>query len=400
MAFRRTSPQIRNQGGLWDESAKLYPLLGATPHESVLEWDFPGGARLKMAHLQHESNKYDWQGSQVPLILWDELTHFSETQFFYMLTRNRSTCGVRPYTRATTNPDADSWVAKLIAWWINQETGYAIAERSGVVRWFVRVNEELVWADTAEELLARFPKMRPKSLTFIPANLDDNKILLEKDPGYLANLMAQPLVERERLLGGNWKIRPTAGRIFNRGWFETVQAVPAGGVECRFWDFSGTAKELAKDDPDYTAGVRIRAVNGEYYVTDCIAAQAGPAEVERLFINTTKQDAEAAKAAGAAFRVRWEVEPGSAGKREALRLIQLLAGFDARGVPSQGDKFARSKPFAVQCEAGNVKLLAGAWNEAWLSHMHNQPEIAHDDIMDASGGSFNDLVQGGGFRIR
>ena len=32
----------------------------------------------------------------------------------------------------------DSWVATLIAWWIDQETGYPIAERSGVVRWVAR----------------------------------------------------------------------------------------------------------------------------------------------------------------------------------------------------------------------------------------------------------------------
>jgi hypothetical protein len=32
-----------------------------------------------------------------------------------MTSRNRSTCGVRPYIRATCNPDADSWVADFLA---------------------------------------------------------------------------------------------------------------------------------------------------------------------------------------------------------------------------------------------------------------------------------------------
>ena len=82
---------------------------------------------------------YDWQGAQITLICFDELTHFSAHQFFYMVSRNRSTCGVRPYIRATCNPDADSWVADLLAWWIDQETGLPIRERAGVVRYYIRI---------------------------------------------------------------------------------------------------------------------------------------------------------------------------------------------------------------------------------------------------------------------
>lgn len=178
--FRRTSPQIRNQGGLWDESSQIYPLLNAEPRQTVLEWRFPAGAKLKFAHLQYDSDVYDWQGAQVPFIGFDQLEHFSESQFWYMLSRNRSLCGVRPYVRATVNPDADSWVAKLIEWWIDQETGFPIDERSGIVRWFVRVNGETKWADTKEELATDGED--PKSLTFIPAKLSDNQILMLKDP--------------------------------------------------------------------------------------------------------------------------------------------------------------------------------------------------------------------------
>src|SRR5205085_1689527 len=109
--FRRTVPQVTAPGGMWDEGAKLYHLLGATPNRTALTWQFPSGARVKFGHLQYEDSVYDWQGSQIALLGFDELTHFSQTQFFYMLSRNRSTCGVRPYVRATTNPDAGSWVA-------------------------------------------------------------------------------------------------------------------------------------------------------------------------------------------------------------------------------------------------------------------------------------------------
>jgi hypothetical protein len=32
--FRRTSPQITNEGGLWDESARIYPFAGAQIRET------------------------------------------------------------------------------------------------------------------------------------------------------------------------------------------------------------------------------------------------------------------------------------------------------------------------------------------------------------------------------
>lgn len=392
--FRRTYPQITAEGGMWDESRKIYPLLGAVANESDLLWRFASGARVKFAHLQHEKSVYDLQGSQIPLIGFDQLEHFSEFVFFYMLSRNRSTCGVRPYVRATVNPDADSWVAKLIEWWINQETGLPIQERAGVLRWFVRYNEKIIWADAKAGLEAEYPSVAPKSVTFIPASVYDNKILLNMDPGYLANLMALPLVERERLLGGNWKIRPTAGKVFNRAWFEIVDAVPAGGEWCRFWDFAATEKEIGKNDPDFTAGVLMAKVKGVYYVLDCYAAQVGPAHLDDLVSNIAQQDRDWAHANGATYRVRWEIEPAAAGKRENQRQVQRLDGFDARGVKPLGDKLVRAKPLSAQALVGNVKLLRAAWNEDWLVHMHNQPDIAHDDIMDGSTGSHNDLSGG------
>lgn len=388
--FRRTSPQIRNQGGLWDESVQIYPLLNAEPRQTVLEWRFPSGAKLKFAHLQYDLDVHDWQGAQVPFIGFDQLEHFSASQFWYMFSRNRSTCGVHPYIRATVNPDADSWVADLIAWWIDQDTGYPIEERSGVVRWFIRRDNELVWADTREDLTKDAPEEEPKSLTFIPAKLTDNTVLMEKDPGYLANLRALSFVDRERLLGGNWKIVATAGKIFNRAWFEIVDAVPAGGQEVRFWDLAATEKKmLAKtsgaNDPDFTAGNKMKVVHGIYYVLDAIAEQIGPTEADNLIKNTASQDKK-----GCA--VRWEIEGGASGVRDNLHLVQLLAGYDCAGVRPEGDKIVRAKPFAAQAEAGNVKLLRGEWNNRWLNHMHGQPELPHDDEMDAASGAFNELA--------
>lgn len=393
---------------MWDQAGKLYPYLGGEGSVGKMLYRFPSGAKFSFAHLQYEKDKLSWQGSEIPFIGFDELTHFTESQFFYLLTRNRSLCGVRPYVRATTNPDADSWVAELISWWIDQETGYPIPGRSGKVRYFLRDGEQgVVWGDTRAEVLEKVPHLLKvagigagfnpndlvKSFTFIPANVYDNQILLAKDPAYVANLLAQPLIERERLLGGNWKIRAAAGKLFNRGWFKVVDAVPVGGAEVRFWDFAATERKMAGDDPDFTAGVKMRLVNGMYYVTDVTAGQWGPAEVDQIFVNTSRQDALTAKHTGIAYRARWEQEPGSASIRETARLVKLLAGIDAAGLPSEGDKVQRAKPLSAQVYAGNVAVLGGRdWTEPYLTHMHHQPEWGHDDMMDGSSGAFNILT--------
>jgi Terminase large subunit, T4likevirus-type, N-terminal len=76
-----------------------------------------------------------------------------------MVSRNRSTCGVRPYIRATCNPDADSWVADFLAWWIDPETGLPISERAGVLRYYIRVAEKIEWADRPEDLTQHLPRL-------------------------------------------------------------------------------------------------------------------------------------------------------------------------------------------------------------------------------------------------
>lgn len=90
--------------------------MGREPKISIHEWTGPrtserangAGGKIKFSQLQFDSTVYDWQGAQITLICFDELTHFSRHQFFYMVGRNRSTCGVPPYIRATCNPGADS----------------------------------------------------------------------------------------------------------------------------------------------------------------------------------------------------------------------------------------------------------------------------------------------------
>jgi hypothetical protein len=224
MFFRRTSVQIRNPGGLWDKSQEIYNRVGGNAREQQMDWKFPSGALFKFSHLEHESNIYDHQGAEYCLIVFDELTHFTKKQFFYMLSRNRSVCGVKPYVRATCNPDPDSFVAELVEWWINED-GYAIPERAGKLRYFIVENDVMVWGDSKQEVLNQVPHLNitkdfVKSITFIPGDIYENKKLLSTDPGYLANLMALPEEEKIRLLSGNWKIRTDKLSLMN---YESIE---------------------------------------------------------------------------------------------------------------------------------------------------------------------------------
>ncbi len=295
---RRSTPQITNPGGLWDESQNFYPRLGGIPHVGMREWRWPRAGRIKFSHLQFDSTVYDWQGAQIALICFDELTHFTAHQFFYMVSCNRSTCGVRPYIRATCNPDADSWVADFLTWWINLETGLPIPERAGVLRYYVRVAEKTIWADRPEELVQYLPQPedlppsteppRPISVTVIPATVFNNPILLRGNPEYYAWLLSLPTLERERLLGGNWKIRPAAGLYFQREWCAIVDAVPADLDIVRYWDLAATEK-TERNDPDWTVGIKLgRDRSGGYYLLDLVRARANPGDVEQLLRNTAE----------------------------------------------------------------------------------------------------------------
>jgi predicted phage terminase large subunit-like protein len=286
--------------------------------------------------------------------------------------------------RATTNPDADSWVAKLLAWWIDPDSGLPLPDRAGKLRWFVRVNDALVWADAPEALRQQYPDLVPKSLAFVPAKLSDNPALMQADPGYLANLLALPLVERERLLGGNWKIRPAAGLVFNRAWFEIVRAAPAQLTKVRAWDKASTSGA-----GDWSAGVLIgRSLEGLYYVLDVVRGQWSAGERNQVMQQTALSD-------GPDVAIWVEQEPGSGGKESAEISLRQLAGYAVHAERVTGDKLSRAQAFSAQCEARNVKLVLNPgrdWIGPFLDELHAFPTGAFDDQVDSTSLGFNKLA--------
>jgi predicted phage terminase large subunit-like protein len=320
--------------------------------------------------------------------------HFTEKQFFYMLSRNRSTSGVPGYVRATCNPDSESWVRKLVDWYISPD-GYALPERSGVMRWFIRRDDLLIWGDSREGLIEKYgPTELPKSFTFIPSKLQDNKILMEKDPSYLASLKALSRVERLRLLGdgdrgGNWNVRAVAGMVFKKEWFPVVDAIPSGWISAvRFWDRAATKPNAAYSDPDWTRGLLLyRYPNGTFYVADLRSMRDTPGQVERLITATASHDSTTVKVVS-------QQDPGSAGVSERDHFIRMLAGYDVGTMLTSKDKLTRAKPVSAQAEAGNIFVLRAPWNEEFFSELENFPDGAHDDIVDVLSGAFNESCGG------
>jgi len=388
--FRRTYPEIMNKGGLWDESGMIYPFVDGKPSESPPEWTFPSGATVRFSHMQHEQDKYAWMGSQIPLIGFDELTLFTKSMFFYMLSRNRSTCGVKPYIRATCNPDADSWVKWFIAPWVHEDWPADDRAESGEIRYFVRDGDDIHWlakGETHEDMI---------SVTFIEADLDDNPKLEEKDPDYRKRLKALPLVDRERLLNKNWRIRAEGGNKFKKAWFPIIDSIP-DDIEktVRFWDFAATEAMPAnteRDGPDYTAstkmGRRKAGTFPRYIVLDATWDRLSPGKVEEKVRATAEQD-------GAATEVWFEEEPGSAGKFNTFSFkTRVLEGFSAHGIRSTGPKEVRANTFSSQAEAGNVGVLRAWWNHGYFGFLEPFPSAkVHDDPVDASSGAMERLFQ-------
>ncbi len=385
--FRRESPQITNQGGLWDEASSLYSLAKGKPNQKFLSYSWlKYKTRIRFSHMQLETDKEAWQGSQIPYIGWDELTHFLESQFFYMLSRNRSTCGVKPRMRGTTNPDADSWVKRFLAPWVDET--YPNPAKSGEIRCFVREDGQLRWLEEGET------HPDSKSMTFIEADVHDNPALLKRDPGYLANLKALPLVERERLLNKNWTIRHEGGTKFKKYWFPVLDSIP-DDIEkvVRYWDFAATEETPAnsqRDGPDYTASVKLgRRKPGafpRYVVLDATWDRHSPGKVEEMVKNIASQD-------GRACPIYFEEEGGASGKSNTFNFrVRVLEGYEAHGVRSTGSKEVRANTFSSQAEAGNVAVLRAHWNSGYFGFLEPFPSAkVHDDPVDASSGAMEQL---------
>jgi predicted phage terminase large subunit-like protein len=127
---------------------------------------------------------------------------------------------------------------------------------------------------------------------------------------------------------------------------------------------------------------------GIFYIEHVERFQASPEKVERAILNMARSD-------GQATLVRLPQDPGQAGKAQAQYLARQLAGFNIRTKRVTGDKVTRAAPASAQAEAGNIKIVRGPWNEAFLSEVENFPGGGKDDQVDALSDCIEELIGGG-----
>lgn len=197
LILRRTFPQLE---ALIARSMEIYPLVfpKAKYNSSQHAWRFPSGAVIFFGSMQHENDKTKYQGKPYDFIGFDELTHFSNDQYTYLMSRNRPTGpGTRIYIRATANPGG------LGHAWVKSRFIDPAPPMTPIISEY-----EVNMPDGSKKKLMR-------DRIFVNSNVFDNKALLNNDPNYLASLAMLPEAQREALLYGNWN--SFEGQVF-REW--------------------------------------------------------------------------------------------------------------------------------------------------------------------------------------
>lgn len=198
---------------------------------------------------------------------------------------------------------------------------------------------------------------------------------------------------------------PREGSMFKVGRVQVVDAlperytnadgndVPFTGKWVRYWDKAGTDG----GDGAETAGVlMMRGADGLFYIGDIVHGRWSAHEREQTIYNTATKD-------GKACKIRIEQEPGSGGKESAEATVRRLAGWNCTVDRVTGSKELRAENYSVQVDAGNVRLVRGAWNDEYIEQLRTFPNGKLKDMVDASSGAFNMIVEGdnkgGGFKV-
>lgn len=112
--LRRTYADLALPGAAMDRADDWLRGKGAHWSDKEHTWTFPSGATLTFGYLEHERDKYRYQGAEFQALYFDELTQFTETQYRYLLSRLRRKAGstVRLRARSASNPGGigHAWV--------------------------------------------------------------------------------------------------------------------------------------------------------------------------------------------------------------------------------------------------------------------------------------------------
>jgi len=190
---------------------------------------------------------------------------------------------------------------------------------------------------------------------------------------------------------GQYQQRPSAkeGNLFKRDWFGTpVVAAPerCKWSRVRAWDIAAT-EQHGKADPDWTVGLLMSKdmSTNVIYIEDVVRFRGSPEKVQSELQRCAKID-------GKSTRIRIPQDPGAAGKMQTAYLAGMLQGYRIISEREEGKKGQRAQAFAAQCEAGNVRLVRGDWNDVFIEELCAFPN-SKDDQLDAATAAFRALIK-------
>ncbi len=185
---------------------------------------------------------------------------------------------------------------------------------------------------------------------------------------------------------------PAGGAMAQRAWFPVINGRMAHVLRrCRAWDLAGTIA-VSGNEPAWTVGTLLAqcldpTTQQVVWVVEHVVRERLTANgVDALMLHTARAD-------GRAVFVREWQDPGQAGKAVIAAHTRLLAGFDYAAVLASGEKTLQWRPFLVQAEGDNVRLVRGEWNAAWLDEMSAIPYGRFFDQADSVALSFNALSE-------
>lgn len=436
--FRRTTPQLTGQGGLFDTARSIYNELPKEwkPRfrEKSLDAIFPYvdpetgvpsrtgrgpngeyGAKVKWSHMEYVKDKLNHQGLQYTFVGFDEGCQFEWEQIDYLISRLRSESRYPSRMVISCNPDPDHKIKELIEWYLDQD-GYPIPERDGVVRWFLRKDGAFVWGDSQEALREQYGDDADDALTFsfISANIYDNPPMLENNKEYLAFLKGLPEVEKAQLLYGNWNARPEGANYFQRTYLKEIDKLPLNVISVRAYDKAGTERTSGNRFPDFTASIKVsKDDDGLYYLSGDYCPEFfddglySTQTYGRFCKRAGERDAIIRKQAiqdGDDVTIIFSVDPGQAGISEFITSSRplLAEGYVVEKDPTPGNKakLTRFTPFAQLAQQGKVFIVKNSFDaktyEALMTELEKfngerSTTTRKDDWVDALSSGINYL---------
>ena len=166
---------------------------------------------------------------------------------------------------------------------------------------------------------------------------------------------------------------PREGGMFQRGDFQVIDRLPEGPfIEVRGWDLGATEGGGA-----YTVGVKTR-----YYWKTKQIVVVHVMRGQWSSLNVDKNMREQAKIDGNILQDIPQ-DPGQAGKSQKRHIADNMKGHKVKFSPETGSKETRAAGLSSQAEAGNVYVLRGEWNQAFIDEADSFPTGSYKDQIDA-----------------